>query len=326
MGVIIPFLVFATVFLLIYTVGHISTQTRRRVLKRIRTFEDGPRLGNTRARGWGANPNSGLNRLLRKLGNTLTRAEIDLPAKDFLSRWGVITFAGAILAWLGSEMSDGVSGMSGSMTGRMKGPLIFVLFFVVSYLATSLYVKARSRRRLIRFEEGLPDMLSITANSLRTGYSFLQAVQVVCENMRGPVRAELSRVVSEIRIGVPLEEAFRRAGERVHSEDFNLIITAVLIQRQVGGNLAEVLDSISHTIRDRIRLKREIKVLTTQGRMSGIIFMVLPAAIGFLIYVISPSYIGVLFQSSTGYTMLFVALIGQVVGFFIIRRIVRIEA
>lgn len=311
MGVLKAILIFVTTFLLVYAVGRVVTQSRLRVLKRMGTLEDGPKLARAERAEFESRSNSRLNRVLRKLNRTLSRAEIDLSAKDFLLRWSLITLAGAVVALF-------VAGT--------RGPLLAAGFIVMSYGATYLYVKARSGRRLIRFEEGLPDMLSITSNSLRTGYSFLQAVQVVCENMRGPVREEFSRIFSEISIGIPLEDAFRSAGERMHSEDFNLIITAILIQRQVGGNLAEVLDSISYTIRERIRLKREVKVLTTQGRMSGIIFMILPAGIGFLIYMISPGYISVLFQSSTGYTALAVAFVAQVVGFIIIRRIVRIQA
>lgn len=307
-GFITPILLFATVFILVYAIGRIVTQTRRRVLQRFGALETGVKSKPVRKSRLRQDSSGPLNTVLRRLTGTLTRAEIDLSARDFLLRWILITLAGAVIALV------------------VSGPLTFALFVVVSYLATSMYVKGRSGRRLIRFEEGLPDMLGITANSLRTGYSFLQAVQVACDNMRGPVREELSRVVAEISIGVPLEQAFRSAGARMQSEDFNLIITAILIQRQVGGNLSEVLDSISNTIRERIRLKREVKVLTTQGRMSGIIFMVLPVGVGILIYTISPGYISVLFQSPTGYIMVLVAFIAQVLGYFIIRRMVRIEA
>lgn len=305
---------FLSAFVVLYALLNMFTQTRLRVRQRIEALdprrpakEKSTQKNKTRERKPGVASRIRFD-FLEKLDGALVRGEIDVSAKDFVVRWAVITAIGAVVAFLFSRW------------------LVGILVIGVSFFGTFLYIRARSTRRLQRFEEGLHDMLTITANSLRAGHSFVQAIQVVSDDMHGPIKEELSRVLTEMSMGMPLEDAFKSAAARMNSADFNLIVTAILIQRQVGGNLSEVLDQISDTIRERVRLKREIKALTAQGRMSGLIFMLLPIGIGIMIYVISPQYISILFQSMIGLTMLGFALVSQIFGFFIIRKIVDIEA
>jgi tight adherence protein B len=153
----------------------------------------------------------------------------------------------------------------------------------------------------------------------------MQAADMVAQEMRPPISTEFARTVKEMNLGITMENSLGNLAKRIESEDLDLVMTAVLIQRQVGGNLAEVLDNIARTIRERVRIRGEIRTLTAQGRVSGIIISLLPLVMGVIIYVLNPTYIRVLFVNPIGQIMLGVSLAGQVVGILIIRRIVDIE-
>lgn len=155
-----------------------------------------------------------------------------------------------------------------------------------------IYLGVAAKRRLAAFEDQLSDTLNLWVNALRSGYSVLQAMEAVATELPPPISSEFERVVQEVRLGLGVEEALHNMWRRMPSEDLDLIITAVNIQREVGGNLAEVLDIISHTIRERVRIKGEIRTLTAQGRMSGIVISVLPIALGLILYAINPDYMG----------------------------------
>jgi len=171
----------------------------------------------------------------------------------------------------------------------------------------------------------LGDALGLVANSLRTGYGFMQALDMVSREMPAPIAPEFGRVLKEMNLGLSTEDAMSNLTTRVNSDDLNLVITAVLIQRQVGGNLAEVLDNIANTIRERVKLKGEVQTLTAQGRISGMIIGGLPFALGVFIYVINPGYMQVLFTNPMGKIVLGVAFVSQVFGMLIIRKIVDIK-
>ena len=175
------------------------------------------------------------------------------------------------------------------------------------------------------FNSQLGDALILIANSLRTGYSFMQALDMVAQEMRPPISTEFGRAVKEMNLGVPVENALGNLAKRIDSEDLDLVLTSVLIQRQVGGNLSEVLDNIARTIRERVRIRGEIRTMTAQGRISGIIISLLPIALGLVIYTMNPGYVRVLFVHPIGQLMLGVAVVGQIIGVFVIRRIVDIE-
>lgn len=168
-------------------------------------------------------------------------------------------------------------------------------------------------------------MLGVISNSLKAGHSFAQALHMVVEDLEGPIQVEMKQVEYDVQIGFSMEDALDRAADRIMSEDFGLVAVGIRIQRQVGGNLAEVLDKAAGTIRDRVRIEREVKMLTAQGRLSGTIFMLLPVGIGLLLFTINPAYMGVMFTSSLGILLLLVAAVGQLIGFFFIRKIVRVS-
>ena len=181
------------------------------------------------------------------------------------------------------------------------------------------------RKRRDSFTEQLSDCLTTVANALRAGYSFQQAMDVVAREMEPPMSTEFERVSTDVAMGVSLEEALEQMNVRVASADFDLVVTAVLIQREVGGNLAQILDTISETITERIRMKREINALTAQGRFSAWVLILLPFVVAIFCYFFNHDQTMMLFTEESGRIALAVALIMELIGFVVIQRIVDIE-
>lgn len=183
----------------------------------------------------------------------------------------------------------------------------------------------RVEKRRNAFTEQLSDCLTTVANALRAGYSFQQAMDVVSKEMEPPISSEFERVSTDIAMGVTLEEALEQMNARVASPDFDLVVTAVLIQREIGGNLAQILDTISDTINERIRMKREIKALTAQGRFSAWVLILLPFVTAAFCYVFNHDQTMLLFTEESGRIALAVALVMEFLGFVVIQKIVDIE-
>lgn len=198
-------------------------------------------------------------------------------------------------------------------------------FMLAGWLAPHFLLGRSEKARLKAFGQQLPDALSIIANALRSGYSFLQAMDVVSREMPDPIAKEFNLVLRETRVNIPVEDALNNLVNRVKSADLDLVVTAVSIQRQVGGNLAEVLDKISGTIKDRVRLQGEIRTLTTQGRFSGWIVCLLPVGLAVMFQIISPGYLNPLFQNPIGWFLVFIGVVMQGIGIFMIRNMVNLE-
>ncbi len=215
--------------------------------------------------------------------------------------------------------------------GRGRGPVYMPWIFaiigaIVGSFLPGIYVGRQKGIRLLRFSEQLPDMLNLAVNGLRAGYSTMQALESVSKELPSPISDEFRRVVREMQIGISMEEAMNNLLRRIPSPDLDLIITALNIQREVGGNLAEILDIISYTIRERIRIKREIEVLTTQVLYSGRMLAMLPIALACFLWVINPKYMNVIVDFPTCGIPLFVCgtlMIGA--GYFVMTRIANIE-
>ncbi|MBR0289680.1 MAG: type II secretion system F family protein [Selenomonadaceae bacterium] len=188
-----------------------------------------------------------------------------------------------------------------------------------------IWSSIRIERRRKAFTEQLGDCLTTVANALRAGYSFQQAMDVVSREMEPPMSTEFERVSTDIAMGVTLEDALQQMNHRIGSADFDLVVTAVLIQREIGGNLAQILDSISDTITERIRMKREIKALTAQGRFSAWVLIMLPFAVAAFCYVFNHDQMMMLFTEDSGRIALAGALVMEFLGFIVIRKIVDIE-
>jgi tight adherence protein B len=203
----------------------------------------------------------------------------------------------------------------------------FFLFVgvVLGYLVPQWWVKKKKKQRIVKFNDGLPDMISTIIGSLRAGFSFAQALKTVSEEADSPIKEEIEFVLKEMQYGNTLDDALQELKERMPSEDLELMIQAILIQKQVGGNLATVLDTIVQTIRDRNKIQRQIVTLTAQGRLSGIVIGLLPVIVGVLIYFIEPEYISVLFTHPLGLMMLGAGVFSGTLGFYFIRKLTIIE-
>ena len=192
-------------------------------------------------------------------------------------------------------------------------------------VASWLYLSIRVGNRRQAFTEQLGDCLTTVANALRAGYSFQQAMDVVSREMEPPISTEFERVSADIAMGVALETALEQMNKRVGSSDFDLVVTAVLIQREVGGNLAQVLDTISDTINERIRMKREIHTLTAQGRFSAWTLMLLPVAMAGFCLMFNREQMEVFITEETGRLALGFSILMEIFGFIVIQKIVDIE-
>jgi len=210
-----------------------------------------------------------------------------------------------------------VAGAPSTATGLIFAGLAAAIPIVV--------VRQMRRRRLKAFEAQLPDTLNLLAGSLRAGYSFLQGLEAVVKETTGPMGRELRRVLAEARLGRPLEDALGDVAVRMESRDFDWSVMAIRIQREVGGNLAELLQTVAETMVQRSRLRGEVKALTAEGRISGIIMGLLPVGLGLFMFTASPSYIQDLFSSTTGWVMVIGSAVMAGAGFAWIQKIIKIE-
>jgi tight adherence protein B len=213
--------------------------------------------------------------------------------------------------------------------------IMAIVGFVFGLRIPRMYINFAANRRMNTFNDQLGDTLNLWVNALRSGYSVLQAMESIATELPPPVSREFERVVQEVRLGLGLEQALANMYRRVPSDDLDLVITAVNIQREVGGNLAEVLDTISFTIRERVRIKGEIKTLTAQGRVSGWIISLLPVGLGMVLYLMNPDYVSQLWVKEKpwifepvfpcGWVVLGAGAMLIIIGALAIRKIVDIE-
>jgi tight adherence protein B len=230
--------------------------------------------------------------------------------REFAKRWKIqlaqadlkITPGEFLLAHFASVIGTFLVGFLVLFGGNIIFSLMVAIF---GFFIPRIYVARRTDKRKNAFEQQLPDNLQMWVNGLRSGYSVLQAIEAIAKEAAEPTATEFRRVVKEVQLGIPLDEALDHLLERMPGDDLDLVITAVNIQREVGGNLAEILEVISHTIRERIKLKGEIRVLTSQGRITGYIIGLLPVFLLMLMMVISRDYVMQMFENQLcGWPML----------------------
>jgi tight adherence protein B len=207
----------------------------------------------------------------------------------------------------------------------LRNPAFGLLATALAFYAPRLWLWRKRQMRLKAFNDQLADAIALLANSLRSGYSLPQALELLSRDSRPPISQEFSRVNREVNLGLSPPEAMANVLSRVPSDDLDLFITAINIQREVGGNLAEVLDSIADTIRDRIKLLGEVRVLTAQQSYAGYVVTGLPIVLAAVMFLISRSYMETLFTTPLGWLMLSVAAAGITAGFFVMRKIVKIR-
>lgn len=256
----------------------------------------------------------GLNRIIvggsaRPIISELARADLKLTPAEYV----LLNFASTLVGFLLLLLI----GRGSLILGLIGG--------VIGFYVPRFYLRYLQGKRLNAFNNQLGDTLILLANSLRSGYSLLQSMETVSKELPQPISVEFARVTREIGLGLTIQEALDHMLERINSDDLDLIITAIDIQHEVGGNLAEILDTIAHTIRERVRIKGQIRALTASQRLSGNIVALLPIALGFVLFLINPAYISNLFQESCGIMMLIFSGVTIATGYYSIRKIVQIE-
>jgi tight adherence protein B len=243
-----------------------------------------------------------------KLAEDLARADLKLKSSEWVL---IVAGAGVLLGLL-------VAVRFGSVVAFLPCP-------VLVYLLSGIVLKVLQSRRRTAFDKQLGDTIMLLSNALKAGYSFAQAISTVAKTASPPISEEFNRATREMALGISVDDALNHMVKRNNSEDFDLMVTAVQIHRVVGGNLAEILDTIAHTIRERVRIKGEIRTLTAQARASGWIITVLPVALAGILTVISPDYFTPMFHEQLGIIMLVLAGFSMAVGFAVIQKIVKIE-
>jgi len=207
----------------------------------------------------------------------------------------------------------------------LRDPISGVIGFILGYMLPRFWVGRRISGRLNAFNKQLPDTTTLLSNSLRAGSSFLQSIELVSREGGPPMSEEMGRVVREVNLGLGMEEALSNLVRRIKSEDLDLMVTAIGIQQQVGGNLAEILDTIAFTIRERVRIKGEINTLTAQGRVSGYLVAFLPIGLGAALNAINPAFMQPLFTQTIGRILIGVGAVMMTIGFIAIRKITDIK-
>jgi tight adherence protein B len=207
----------------------------------------------------------------------------------------------------------------------LGGLIQTIVFGIIGYLLPSFYVKYRINKRLKAFNNQLGDTLTLLSNAIKAGYSFAQAIDTVAKNAVAPISDEFGRAVREMNLGGSPDEALQNITRRIVSADFDLVATAYSIHRTVGGNLAEILDNIAYTIRERVRIKGEIATLTAQARASGTLITFLPIVLAAFMYFVTPTYFRPMFDNVVGWILLVIGGFMIFVGNLIIRRVVAIE-
>jgi tight adherence protein B len=205
------------------------------------------------------------------------------------------------------------------------GILVMLAAAVVGYNLPKWYMNRRRKARVAKLNAQLPEALTMISNSLKAGFGLLQALNVASDQLSHPISTEFGRTIHEMNIGSGAEEALQALSERGDSYDLDIVVTAILVQRTVGGNLGEILDNVAETMRERIRIRGEIETLTAQQKLTGIVIGLLPVFVGVMFTVISPGYIDPLFSTLMGKVMLVAAVVLEIVGIMVIQRILNIE-
>jgi len=196
---------------------------------------------------------------------------------------------------------------------------------VVAYNGPMFWLNRKRKARVAKLNSQLPEALTIISNALKAGFGLLQAMDNAAEQLSHPISTELGRTIHEMNIGSSAEEALVALSERSGSYDLDIVVTAILVQRTVGGNLGEILDNVADTMRERIRIRGEIKTLTAQQKLTGLVIGFIPIGVGVLFQIMSPGYIEPLFTTFVGRMMIGVAVVLEVIGVMVIQRILDIE-
>ncbi|WP_134772849.1 type II secretion system F family protein [Ornithinimicrobium flavum] len=207
----------------------------------------------------------------------------------------------------------------------VQGLILAVLLAVVTLIAVLFWVSIRADMRRTRFADQIDDVVTLLASNMRAGHSLVQGLHFVAQEVEDPAAGELARIVNEARVGRDLNASLAETAERMDSDDFRWIGQAIMIHRQVGGNLAEVLDTVGETVRERGQIRRQVRALAAEGKLSAIILMALPFVMTGLLILVNPTYIGVLVQSTLGWAMIFAGVIMLTLGGLWLRKVIEVK-
>jgi tight adherence protein B len=255
------------------------------------------------------------------LARELARADLRLKPSEYLMIWAGTTFRVPITMFLLSFVVP-----------TLGNPILLLIGAAIGFFIPRFWLSRRKNGRLNAFNKQLPDTITLIANALRAGSSFLQAIELVVRESRPPVSTEFGRVIREVNLGLSFDTALENMVRRVRSDDLELMATAIAIQHTVGGNLAEILDSIAFTIRERVRIKGEIRTLTAQQRLSGYVVGFLPIGLAGFLFIAAPDFMNPMFDNRVaiaglplGVIILAIGGFSMFMGFMFIRKIVDIE-
>lgn len=244
----------------------------------------------------------------RKFEDSLALSGMKLNAQEFLIFWFCITLIPLVLIGLITENSISAAGVG-----------------IVGFVIPPQLVQRSKHKRQQLFDKQLSEALIVMSNCIKSGYSFQQAMESIAADMQPPISTEFAKTLREIRYGVKQEDALYHMVERVQNKDLGLLVSAVVISSQVGANLSEILDNISETIKDRIKIKNDVKILSSQGRISGLIIGILPIVLALFLMIVNPDYIVSFFETTIGKIMVGTGVVLEIIGFTIVNRIVDIK-
>jgi tight adherence protein B len=245
-----------------------------------------------------------------RIARDLARADLKFKPGEYMALYVIAIIGGALIAYM--------------IGGRLL--LSALIGAVIGAFLPGLYLNSQKGKRLVKFNDQLPDMLNLVVNGLRAGYSTMQAMEAVSKELPSPICDEFKRVVQEMQLGIPMEKALENLLRRIPSEDLDFVVTAINVQREVGGNLAEIMDVISYTIRERVRIKGEIRALTAQAIYSGRALAIMPLGLLCILYFLNRTYVMEFFKNGfCGYIPLAVSGILIAFGYFVMTRIANVE-
>jgi tight adherence protein B len=245
---------------------------------------------------------------VKKIDLMLKQADLKLSSVDAIFIYSILMIVGLFSGYI--------------INGTIFGSLIMM---IVVHIGCIGVLKTRSKKRIKRFESQLGDAIQVISNAMKAGYSFFQALSRVVEESSDPISSAFAQIIKEMSLGKSVDQVLDQLVRGFPIEDLELMVTAILIQREIGGNLSEILDNILETIRERQRINNEVRTLTAQGKLSGAIVMGMPIVIGAILYFMNPEYIMLLFETFLGRVMLGVAFSNQIMGALLIKKIITIE-
>jgi len=255
------------------------------------------------------------------LDSLLRRSERAEAVQKTLSQAGIKMRAGNFfLLSLGTALGLGLVALVGTLN-----PAVAWAVLVIGGLLPYGYISYRKNKRFEKFEELFPEAIDTLARAVRAGHAFTTAVEMIADEVAEPVGGEFRKLFEEQKFGMPVREALMNLTERVPLVDVKFFVTAVMLQRETGGNLAEILDNLSYVIRERFKIMRQVRVHTAQGRLTMALLMGMPPTVVAVLLVISPEFVRPLFQDPIGHTLLVAGITLQTVGYFVIKKIIRIQ-